>query len=222
MKYVSVDIETSGLDSDIHSVLSIGAIIEDTESKLHYSETPKFHAILLQKDICGSPYALNMNRDIINLISTYLNGDDETKTNLDNHSGYIFCEPDEVSKKLFDFLFLNGFGYDTISGGMTVRIVDGKSLPVFGSNTKPIHINVAGKNFATFDKLFLEKLPWFKKLIKIRQRVIDPAILFCDWKNDDALPNLQKCKDRGKIGGVVTHNALEDAWDVIELLRTKY
>lgn len=222
MIYTSIDIETSGLDPELHSVLSIGAIIEDTEKKLPFEEVPKFHAILLQKEICGSPYALNMNRDIINLISEYLNGDNETKTNLDNHSGYIFCEPDEVSKKLFDFLFMNGFGYDTITGGMTARIVNGKSLPVFGSNTKPIHINVAGKNFATFDKLFLEKLPWFKKLIKIRQRVIDPAILFCDWVNDNSLPNLQQCKNRSNIEGVVTHDALEDAWDVIQLLRTKY
>jgi hypothetical protein len=56
--------------------------------------------------------------------------------------------------------------------------------------TKPITINVAGKNFATFDKLFLQELPWWQKLIKIRQRVLDPAILMVDWKNDTSLPNL--------------------------------
>lgn len=222
MKYVSIDIETSGLDSELHSVLSIGAIIEDTEKKLPFEEVPKFHAILLQKEICGSPYALKLNEKIIGQISDYLNSDDETKTNLQNHSGYIFCEPDGVAKHFFDFLFLNGFGYDLITGAPSIRIDNGKSLPIFGSNTKPIHINVAGKNFATFDKLFLEKLTWFKKLIRIRQRVIDPAVLFCDWVNDDSLPNLQQCKNRSNIEGVVTHDALEDAWDVIQLLRTKY
>lgn len=30
MKYVSIDIETSGLDPEINNVLSIGAVIEDT------------------------------------------------------------------------------------------------------------------------------------------------------------------------------------------------
>jgi hypothetical protein len=34
--------------------------------------------------------------------------------------------------------------------------------------------------------------------------------------------SLDKCKERAKIQGEVTHDALEDAWDVIELLRTQY
>lgn len=94
-------------------------------------------------------------------------------------------------------------------------------------NTKEVYIQINGTGiydlyYGDLRMAVLEKLPWFKKLIKIRQRIIDPAILFCDWKNDETLPNLQECKNRGKIGGVVTHNALEDAWDVIELLRTKY
>lgn len=222
MKYVSIDIETTGLSPENHSILSVGAIIEDTELKLPYDEIPKFHAILIQREITGSPFAINMNQGIISLISDYINGNEEVKKQLDNHPDYIFCEPSEVSKKLFDFLFLNGYGYDTISGGMTVRIVNGKSLPVFGSNTKPIHINVAGKNFGTFDKIFLEKLDWFKKLINIRTRIIDPAPLFCDWVNDKTLPNFKTCKERSNISGEVAHNALEDAWDVIQMLRTKY
>jgi hypothetical protein len=222
MLYVSIDIETSGLDPDLHSVLSIGAIIEDTKKKLPYEELPKFHAILLQKEICGSPRALKMNEKIIDLISQYLDGNDETRRNLQEHSGYIFCEPDEVAKHFYDFLFLNGFGCDLITGAQTIRIVNGKSLPVFGSNTKPIRINVAGKNFGTFDKLFLENLTWYKKLIKQSQKIADPAILFCDWENDESLPGLQQCKERGDIKGIVTHDALEDAWDVIQLLRTQY
>ena len=88
--------------------------------------------------------------------------------------------------------------------------------------TKPITINVAGKNFGTFDKLFLEELPWWKKLIRTRSRIIDPSILFVDWSNDEAIPSLTKCKERANIEGIVTHNALEDAWDVIELLRKNY
>jgi hypothetical protein len=85
-----------------------------------------------------------------------------------------------------------------------------------------VPINVAGKNFASFDKHFIERLPRWKQLIRIRQRIIDPAVIFTDWKNDDSLPSLNKCKERAKIQGEVTHDALEDAWDVIELLRTQY
>ena len=116
MKYVSIDIETTGLSPENHSILSVGAIIEDTELKLPYDEIPKFHAILIQREITGSPFAINMNQGIISLISDYINGNEEVKKQLDSRPDYIFCEPSEVSKKLFDFLFLNGFGYDTISG----------------------------------------------------------------------------------------------------------
>ena len=58
MIYVSIDIETSGLDHEKHKVLSIGAIIEDTEKKLPYEECPKFNAIVLQNEIIGSPRAI--------------------------------------------------------------------------------------------------------------------------------------------------------------------
>jgi hypothetical protein len=43
-----------------------------------------------------------------------------------------------------------------------------------------------------------------------------------DWNNDDSVPNLKTCKERCDISGEVTHDALEDAWDVIQILRTKY
>jgi hypothetical protein len=73
-----------------------------------------------------------------------------------------------------------------------------------------------------FDKLFLEKLPKWNTYIEIKKRIIDPAVLFADWQNDEVLPNLTTCKIRAKTGDNVTHNALEDAWDVIELMRTQY
>ena len=110
----------------------------------------------------------------------------------------------------------------TLNCGGHVEVVKGVNYPVINNATIPITINVAGKNFATFDKLFLEQLPWWKKLIKIRQRILDPAILMTDWKNDTSLPNLTTCKERANIDGVVTHNALEDAWDVIQILRKFY
>jgi hypothetical protein len=70
--------------------------------------------------------------------------------------------------------------------------------------------------------LFLQELPWWQKLIRTRQRVLDPAILCVDWVNDSSLPSLTVCKERKGVQGIVTHNALEDAWDVIEVLRKFY
>jgi len=219
MKYVSVDVETSGLDDEKNCILSIGAIIEDTKTKLPYEQLPKFHAIVLQNEITGHPRAISMNKGIIQIMSEYLEGTKEVRALLDERSGYKFYDKDEVIKHFFDFLFINGYQYE-LPGA--VRVVDGRALPILCSNTKSITINVAGKNFGTFDKLFLEELMWWKKLIRVRQRIIDPAGLYCDWINDETLPNLDECKKRANIDGAVTHDALQDAWDVIKVLRNKY
>jgi hypothetical protein len=222
MIYVSIDIETSGLDHEKHKVLSIGAIIEDTEKKLPYEECPKFNAIVLQNEITGSPRAITMNKEIISMIGDYLEGDDETRQNFQTHSDYSFYESDDVVKQFYYWLETNGLGYGLMNSGHYGKAQDGKWLPLINSATKPITLNVAGKNFGTFDKLFLQELPWWQKLIRTRQRVLDPAILMVDWVNDKSLPNLTVCKERAGIKGIVTHNALEDAWDVIEVLRRWY
>jgi len=221
MKYVSIDIETSGLDPEKNCVLSIGAIIEDTEKKLPYEECPKFNAVILQREIVGSPRALTMNKGLIAMIGEYLEGNDEIRLNMDTILKYSFYEKEDVIKELYWWLERNGYFQGNNSGGY-VEIDGGYMKPMINSATKPITLNVAGKNFGTFDKLFLQQLPWWQKLIRTRQRVLDPAILFVDWKNDESLPSLTTCKQRAGIEGVVTHDALEDAWDVIETLRKFY
>jgi hypothetical protein len=218
MIYVSIDIETSGLDHEKHKVLSIGAIIEDTEKKLPYEECPKFNAIVLQNEITGSPRAITMNKEIISMIGDYLEGTDFERNIMNTHTDYSFYEEDGVVKKFYEFLWNNGFA--TLDSPSTH--VNGKLTPIIDGKTKPITLNVAGKNFGTFDKLFLQELPWWQKLIRTRQRVLDPAILMVDWKNDKSLPNLTQCKERAGISGIVTHDALEDAWDVIEVMRKFY
>ncbi len=221
MIYVSIDIETTGLDPLSNNVLSIGAIIEDTTKKLPYDECPKFNAIVLNKQLQGSPRAITMNKEIISLISEYLEGDDETRQNLQTHSDYSFYEEEEVVKEFYWWLERNGYFQGNNSGGY-VQLGDGYMKPAINGATKPITLNVAGKNFGTFDKLFLQELPWWQKLIRTRQRVLDPAILCVDWDNDTALPSLTQCKERTNVEGIVTHNALEDAWDVIQVLRNFY
>lgn len=218
MIYVSIDIETSGLNHDMNHVLSIGAIIEDTTKKLPYEELPKFNAIVLQNNIQGSPRAITMNKEIISMMGDYLEGTNEVREVLDSNSGYQFYEEEDVIKAFYAFLWDNGF---STLDSPSIH-VHGKLKPIIDGRTKPITINVAGKNFGTFDKLFLQELPWWQKLIRTRQRVLDPAILCVDWVNDTSLPSLTTCKERMNVEGIVTHNALEDAWDVIEILRKFY
>lgn len=223
MKYTSIDIETSGKNSEKHSVLSIGAIIEDTNKQLPFEEIPKFKAIILQNEIVGEPRALEMNKEIIRLMADYMEGDDEKKKLLEGATGYKFYNKEQIIKELYYFLYINGYGngdtFPRFEGNGILKY--GKILPEINGNTKSLTLNVGGKNFATFDKLFLDNLPWWQKLIKVRQRLVDPAILFVDWVNDKTLPSLNECKERANINGLVSHDCLEDAWDVILTIRSK-
>lgn len=199
MKYISIDIETTGIDPNKDQILSIGAIIEDTNNPLPFEECPKFHVALVNDRIEGSPFALNMNKELIGLISEWMNADADRREAIENLHGIKFTWDEFVAMHFLHFLTDNGYP------------------------TKfPTSITVAGKNFGTFDKLFLEKLPGWTDTVRIKQRIIDPAILYVDWKSDEELPNLPKCKSRAGLEEMVTHNALEDAWDVIQVLRQKY
>jgi hypothetical protein len=86
----------------------------------------------------------------------------------------------------------------------------------------PITVNAAGKNFATFDKKFIDKIDKFYSFVRFRQRVLDPSVLFTDWEKDITLPDLTMCKERAGLEPFVSHDSLEDAWDVIELFRKFY
>lgn len=225
MKYLSIDIETTGLNPENHQILSIGVIVEDTTKKLPFNEIPKFHCAIVREEIAGGLFALNLNKDLIATINGWDTSSEEGKKQIEQTTGMIFCREDEVVQHLFRFLFRNNVLNNSLyyfNENTMVEIIDGISYPVLKSNIVKSHLTVAGKNFATFDKLFLEKLPRWQQVFKIRQRIIDPTILFTDWKNDEALPNLTTCKERAKTGGEVSHNAIEDAWDVIELMRTQY
>lgn len=224
MRYVSIDTETTGLDSVNDQVLSIGAVIEDTNHPKNFEDMPKFHGVIKRNRIEGGLFAINLNKDLLETMNQYIvTKDSETKTKIENEAGVKFYDEDEIVEEFYYWLVENGMiEWDSKTSGGYVTIRNGKSLPTVNNETKPIRITAAGKNFGTFDKLFLERLPRWKQLIKINQRVLDPSILFVNWKDDEALPNLSLCKKRAGFDEHVSHNALEDAWDVVELLRKDY
>jgi len=230
MRYISIDIETTGLDRELCQVLSIGAIIEDTENPLPYNEIPKFHGAIKRQTIYGELYAINLNRDLIKSIVDFQTAKtQEEKNDIVILKKTQFYEESEIVEALFQFCWDNGIvdrpdtsDWSHAQIANYFKTVNGKQYPVLTSSLPKVHITCAGKNFATFDKIFLEKLPRWKQLFSIRQRILDPSILFIDWKNDESLPGMSTCKKRAGLNEIVTHNAVEDAWDVIELLRTSY
>jgi len=76
MKYVSIDIETTGLDPDTCQVLEIGAVIDDMKTPLTQLPTYRYR---IKRDIyTGQPYALAMHShlfaDLAELDYGYSNG----------------------------------------------------------------------------------------------------------------------------------------------------
>lgn len=224
MKYISIDIETTGLDSDLNQILSIGAVIEDTNNLVPIEELPKFHAIIKRESVYGSIYALNLNKDLIQAMKDHSEAKtEELKQEVEESFGAKFYHEDEVVEALFHFCYDNGLvPVDPNFLNKQIRVVNGKTYPMLTSNMPKTYLNCAGKNFAGFDKKFLEKLPRWKQVFSIRSRVLDPGVLFVDWKNDESIPSLDTCKQRAGIEGVVTHNAVEDAMDVVMLFRKQY
>lgn len=80
----------------------------------------------------------------------------------------------------------------------------------------------AGKNFATFDLRFLERLPRWAEHVRLRHRVIDPAALWLDPVKDDRLPDTPTCLDRAGAANSDAHHPVADARAVIELVRRAF
>lgn len=199
MKIVSIDIETTGLDPETCQILQIGAVIEDTLNVKPTSELPSFSCIIDHPTITGRPFALNMNNWIMKILASLETASKEERAEI-RKVNHIMGEG-LVARAFYEWLRGNGIH------------------PRPDSKTEQVNINAAGKNFATFDKLFLEKLPSWSSFIQVNQRIFDPGIIFTDWKVDEKLPSLGVCMKRVGVDGEVTHDAVQDAIDVIRVIR---
>jgi len=197
MKYISIDIETTGLNPESCQILQIGAVIEDTHNLVPYDQLPKFQCIIEHEAYTGSAFALSLNSWILKILGGLENKTKEER--LEYRKVHNILPAGLVAKSFQMWLITNGFPCEATGG---------------------VKINAAGKNFASFDKVFLQKLPNWMSSIQMRQRILDPAILLMDWHNDESLPNLQTCMNRCKLTGEVTHDALQDALDVVRVIRT--
>jgi len=199
MKYVSIDIETTGLDENQHQILEFAAIIEDTQLNLSYEDIPKFRRVIINPDdkYVFSSYACSLNTRLVKIISRIVENNSFDKINLPNmDDGY--CYPDNLIVSFADFLTSN----------------DDKWARSFQKEIIPV-----GKNFKGFDQKFITRLKHFNEFIKFEYRTLDPASLFVNWDEDASVPSTSTCKKRAGLGNSVSHEALADAWDVIQLFR---
>ena len=205
MLYLSIDIETGGLNPEQDSLLEFAAILEDTNNLKSFDEIPKFQTYIINDKIIGNPFALNMNKGIIEKLANYPKNEKE----------YNFTNYENLSEKFYNWLL--DIKYDNIF------LNENQYIYSYGERyINSMNINVAGKNFLTLDYKFLEKVPKFTYLFKINKAILDPAILYIDWNKDNYLPNTKKCNDIANVINNNLHSALSDAWNVVQLLRKKY
>lgn len=83
----------------------------------------------------------------------------------------------------------------------------------------------AGKNLQSFDIPFLNRISGAVKDTlnsMLHRRTVDPALLYFNPHQDQRLPSLQECLDRAGIDKRVSHTAIDDARDVLKLLKLKW
>ena len=170
MIFYSLDIETTGVNPETDQILEVAILEVDSTD---FSILRTLHFYVRNERLEGSPYAINMNKDIIDKI---VSGEVDS---------YF---PSNVSKLVLDFL------------------PDSK-------------VTFAGKNVTTFDIPFLKK---YVPELQYHHRSIDPTILFFDPQVDITLPDLSKCKVRAGLSPNVSHTAIDDAKDIVDLLKFYY
>lgn len=100
MRYVSIDIETTGLNPERDQILEFGAVIGDTEKEYNINNAIKFHKIILHRRIVGDVFAINMNREIIQEIKEAY---DKSELNR------AFCSIQYLEENFIEWLVKNDF-----------------------------------------------------------------------------------------------------------------
>lgn len=195
MKYFSVDLETTGVDEDKHQIIEIGAVFDDLKNPKPIDELESYHTYVEHDEYTLSPYVLGMHSDqgtgIFNKIHKY------------KQRGQGVSER-EALDGLYSFICQNQY-------------IDLEDNPT---------VTFAAKNLTVFDTRFLQKAisrnyneEFPNKWHKIRQYHMDPAILYMNPEEDYAPPGFKDCLKRAGFENTVSHKAVDDAKQVVQLIR---
>ena len=244
MPYVSIDIETTGLDSEHCQTLEVGAVLDDW--KLPIDQLPRFRRVLTYDTVSGNPYAMALNANLLKFMANAPKDPPQPaheavatwaekcgiKQNVNSASvmlGIGSIAWYDIPNRLLPLMPQSPFRTELLDllanpPGISCFCKPDEFYDLFRSwieahGLDPLSLQAAGKNFASFDMQFLCRLPHFAEVIKFRHRVIDPAILFWRPLEDERLPDSKACYERAGVDGKVAHTAVEDALAVVRLVR---
>jgi len=194
MKYVSIDLETTGLLHEDARILSIGAIIDDLDNPKQYEDLPKLEICLTHERVSGGIFAIDMNRDLIREIKDQVPKPDRE-----------YVKPTYALERLMEFIRYHLHLDPALEFKFNVA---GKCFATFDDQLLIRAGDISGQVWDPDNN-------WAKFR---RRRILDPAILYRQ-RGDEKLPNLTECLARAGMEPTNHHNALADAWDVCRLLR---
>lgn len=202
MKYISIDLETTGSNDDVHQVIEIGAVVDDLEEQKPIDELPEFHTYVGHDTYNVSEYCLGMHSDtgIFEKLSSYGDG-----------------QSDNIA----------GIGEAVI--GLNTFIRDELELTGWPGESRG-SLNVCCHNFTVFDFRFLRRAmdDHFGKASREstvwdvnRIRPFDPCQFYMQ-PDDDKVPGTRTAMKRSDMEPSVAHTAVADAKDMIRMTRRHF
>ncbi|UPL49322.1 exonuclease domain-containing protein [Hymenobacter sublimis] len=99
MRYLSLDLETSGGKPQRHQVLELAAVVEDTKKLLPLAELPAFRRVVRHPEYVGTAGALALNARLLQELAN-------------KEPNPELCTPEELLPQLREFLLAHGFKPD--------------------------------------------------------------------------------------------------------------
>lgn len=116
MRYLSLDLETSGSNPARHQVLELAAVIEDSRHPLPLAELPAFRRVVRHPEYVGTAGAIALNARLFQeLAQKTLNPE--------------LCSPEDLLPQLREFLLAHSFKLD--KKGCVAVTMAGKNIGVF-------------------------------------------------------------------------------------------
>ena len=198
MRLLSIDIETTSLDTSNCQLLQSAFVTYNTKTK----EEDSLVVYYSYEELVGSPTALLLNAELIRIINGLAK-----KSPFENEdpSEYLIS----VSKSSdFESIMVDS----ELCLSFFLKRAIGRSDFI-----------ILGKNYGSFDKQVLRR--YFGNIIdKLGHRYWDPAVAYYEHSTDKKLPNLELCAQKAglSIDSYNLHNALSDAKLVIDLYKNYY
>lgn len=218
MKYVSIDLETCGLDPLVHPILEFGAVATEIDYRpsIYTPVRYTFRALVIPPNldaISVSPFTAKLHTRLWDEIEMWKKDGSNYTCGLESgvvHPRVVCQMKSEQRGCSLPFLFAQWLCR------CWPKLAEAKSAKEWGTEVRP-KITVAGKNAATFDLPFLRAQSDIDAFVDIRHRVLDVASHF--WRpGDECLPSLDVCLERAGIPKRTCHGALDDALLVCDLI----